>query len=103
MSKPGRNDPCPCGSGKKYKHCCLLNPKPQVVDPLTVPTLANPFAPGWTADPWTPSDLPDEDDSWEPFDFDDEEEVIPSTPLEAAYFLVKDGWLEDESEHISIA
>ena len=22
--KPGRNDPCPCGSGKKYKHCCLV-------------------------------------------------------------------------------
>ncbi|TXT21685.1 MAG: TPR repeat-containing protein, partial [Gallionellaceae bacterium] len=21
-SKPGRNDPCPCGSGKKYKQCC---------------------------------------------------------------------------------
>ncbi|MEG3070254.1 MAG: hypothetical protein HQP61_10175 [Peptococcaceae bacterium] len=21
--KPGRNDPCPCGSGKKYKKCCL--------------------------------------------------------------------------------
>jgi len=20
--KPGRNDPCPCGSGLKYKHCC---------------------------------------------------------------------------------
>jgi Mlc titration factor MtfA (ptsG expression regulator) len=20
---PGRNDPCSCGSGKKYKHCCL--------------------------------------------------------------------------------
>ena len=20
----GRNSPCPCGSGKKYKHCCLL-------------------------------------------------------------------------------
>ncbi len=19
----GRNDPCPCGSGKKYKNCCL--------------------------------------------------------------------------------
>jgi hypothetical protein len=19
----GRNDPCPCGSGKKYKHCCM--------------------------------------------------------------------------------
>jgi hypothetical protein len=23
MSKIGRNDPCPCGSGKKYKTCCL--------------------------------------------------------------------------------
>lgn len=22
--KPGRNDRCPCGSGKKYKQCCLL-------------------------------------------------------------------------------
>ena len=21
-SKIGRNDPCPCGSGRKYKHCC---------------------------------------------------------------------------------
>ena len=24
--KVGRNDPCPCGSGKKYKKCCLGNP-----------------------------------------------------------------------------
>lgn len=23
MSKTGRNQPCPCGSGKKYKTCCL--------------------------------------------------------------------------------
>ncbi len=23
MGKIGRNDPCPCGSGKKYKNCCL--------------------------------------------------------------------------------
>jgi hypothetical protein len=22
--KTGRNDPCPCGSGKKYKKCCGL-------------------------------------------------------------------------------
>lgn len=21
-AKPGRNDPCPCGSGRKFKHCC---------------------------------------------------------------------------------
>ena len=24
-NKPGRNDPCPCGSGKKYKKCCGKN------------------------------------------------------------------------------
>jgi hypothetical protein len=24
--KVGRNDPCPCGSGRKYKKCCLLSP-----------------------------------------------------------------------------
>jgi uncharacterized protein YecA (UPF0149 family) len=23
IPKTGRNDKCPCGSGKKYKHCCL--------------------------------------------------------------------------------
>src|SRR6516165_5092437 len=23
MANSGRNDPCPCGSGKKYKRCCL--------------------------------------------------------------------------------
>ena len=22
MGKVGRNDPCPCGSGRKYKRCC---------------------------------------------------------------------------------
>jgi len=21
--EPGRNDDCPCGSGKKYKKCCI--------------------------------------------------------------------------------
>lgn len=37
--KPGRNDPCPCGSGKKFKHCCLdrltvqRGPQPSV-DPV---------------------------------------------------------------------
>ncbi|MCL2713091.1 MAG: SEC-C metal-binding domain-containing protein [Alphaproteobacteria bacterium] len=31
MAKPavktGRNDPCPCGSGRKYKHCCMAKDK----------------------------------------------------------------------------
>ena len=34
--KIGRNDPCPCGSGKKYKRCCLnaKNPKPVNLEKL---------------------------------------------------------------------
>src|SRR3990172_11411336 len=27
--KSGRNDLCPCGSGKKYKRCCLGNEPPR--------------------------------------------------------------------------
>ena len=28
--KIGRNDPCPCGRGRKYKHCCLRSDTPSV-------------------------------------------------------------------------
>ncbi len=28
--KIGRNDPCPCGSGRKYKHCCLPSQAPSI-------------------------------------------------------------------------
>ena len=31
---PGRNDPCPCGSGRKFKHCCLG--KAEAVDQVCV-------------------------------------------------------------------
>lgn len=30
--KIGRNDPCPCGSGKKYKNCCLRKEKMSIPD-----------------------------------------------------------------------
>ena len=39
MGKIGRNEQCPCGSGKKYKHCCLLKEQAGVT-----PTPANPQA-----------------------------------------------------------
>lgn len=26
----GRNAPCPCGSGKKYKRCCALKPRQEM-------------------------------------------------------------------------
>lgn len=27
-NEPGRNDPCFCGSGKKFKKCCIDKPSP---------------------------------------------------------------------------
>jgi hypothetical protein len=56
--KIGRNDPCPCGSGKKYKKCCMEKDRAaergqRVVLPIEV------VAP--TATAWSPlplSDLP---------------------------------------------
>lgn len=32
MSAPGRNDRCPCGSGKKYKQCCLGQAEPATTE-----------------------------------------------------------------------
>ena len=33
--KPGRNEPCPCGSGRKYKSCCLGR---ETARPATTPS-----------------------------------------------------------------
>ena len=35
--KIGRNDPCPCGSGKKYKKCCIDKCVRDVSDVHTAP------------------------------------------------------------------
>ena len=34
MDKMGRNEPCPCGSGKKYKRCCLGQEAPAKAPPV---------------------------------------------------------------------
>ena len=40
MSKISRNDPCPCGSGKKYKKCCGLKEqqarRPRLSSPVSL-------------------------------------------------------------------
>lgn len=43
----GRNDPCTCGSGKKYKNCCMLKnaPKPAGQRKLTAKWINAPQAP----------------------------------------------------------
>jgi tetratricopeptide (TPR) repeat protein len=52
MAKTGRNEPCPCGSGKKYKQCCLAKdeaaaraaqPATPAAPPARRPSLASYF------------------------------------------------------------
>lgn len=40
--KVGRNDPCPCGSGRKYKHCCLQGQVPPETAVHSIPLTALP-------------------------------------------------------------
>lgn len=49
--KTGRNDPCPCGSGKKFKHCCLRKgdgeqrsgPAQSIADEIAIAAAERPF------------------------------------------------------------
>ena len=36
MAKIGRNAPCPCGSGKKYKNCCAIRKKLSSTRKITI-------------------------------------------------------------------
>jgi tetratricopeptide (TPR) repeat protein len=40
MAKIGRNDLCPCGSGKKYKRCCLARDEAAAREKLAATTMA---------------------------------------------------------------
>ena len=51
----GRNDPCPCGSGKKYKKCCLQKDEQEAKVRHTAP---NPFEEDEEMLPFDPSSFP---------------------------------------------
>jgi hypothetical protein len=48
---PGRNDPCHCGSGKKYKHCCLAKDEAAEREKLAAEEKAAPPAEAGEAPP----------------------------------------------------
>jgi hypothetical protein len=60
VNKVGRNDPCPCGSGKKYKNCCKRKeqgnvapampgrPRQHEIDEEALIHIRNMFPNGWT-------------------------------------------------------
>jgi len=52
MTKIGRNAPCPCGSGKKYKHCC--RPRERAAPPVPAVDEASTAVPVVT---WNDDDL----------------------------------------------
>jgi hypothetical protein len=98
MSKVGRNDPCPCGSGRKHKQCCLAAASGptdllwhrlrQVIDPLVADLLT--FSRGEFGDALI-------EEAWEEFILEDEPEPFsPETvhmPVFIPWFLYE--WLPD--------
>jgi hypothetical protein len=50
--KVGRNDPCPCGSGKKYKRCCEARDRERPLSPYAGLTMQEALdEPGRHGDP----------------------------------------------------
>lgn len=83
--KIGRNDPCPCGSGKKYKQCCLAASIDEVQDPTHLL---------WQRIRWATADFPARmsrfvletygavalDEAWDEFTLWDGSRFDPDTP-----------------------
>jgi tetratricopeptide (TPR) repeat protein len=90
MAKPGRNDPCPCGSGKKYKRCCLDK---DVAAELELERLA---AAAWR--PVVDVDIVNRFDEFD-IDTDDVEDEITANS-NAAVDLIDEGRL-DEAEQVA--
>jgi len=84
--KPGRNDRCPCGSGKKYKHCCLNAGSVPVAAPADLSwrrlrALLDGFATEmlrFTAEAYGPLAL---HEAWDEFTGYDDLEFDPNTPF----------------------
>ena len=66
--KVGRNEACPCGSGKKYKKCCLLLVERRITErPIAASDIKSEFSRYFTPDQWAES---------EPQHFDDLDRLI---------------------------
>ena len=84
--KLGRNDPCPCGSGKKYKHCCLIAGTVSTASPADLVwrrmrVLLKGYPPrmmGFIHEAYGPSAM---HEAWREFIGQDDVELDPNTPL----------------------
>jgi tetratricopeptide (TPR) repeat protein len=90
MAKPGRNDPCPCGSGKKYKRCCLANHEQAERTALAAAAARpSPQSPGVAADLARRIAIAAPDDN----------DVELATLSNAAVDLVHEGKLDEAEKH----
>ena len=60
----GRNEPCPCGSGKKYKRCCGVNAAPKLSAPREPAPFAGGFNPKAGAPGFDPKMMENMDPQW---------------------------------------
>jgi hypothetical protein len=84
--KTGRNDPCSCGSGKKYKHCCLNAGSVQADPPVDLTwrrlrELLDGYATKMLRFITEAYGLSAVHEAWAEFICDDELEFEPDTPL----------------------
>lgn len=71
MSKIGRNDPCHCGSGKKYKKCCLSKDEERILEKMKETAVVD------DGEPWEDNE---EEPGW--FTLDDKEEAVEEEEAE---------------------
>ena len=108
MTTVGRNDPCPCGSGRKFKHCCLrvrdgednLRVRLRSAEGALVPALfsyaAREFGPEFFAEAWDEfflwNDVPDDIASSKEFGTTFDPFFVFDFVADAAEDPLPDGW-----------
>jgi hypothetical protein len=82
--KTGRNDSCPCGSGKKYKKCCLEKDRLEENDKKSEALSIHPEIDEWESenesffDSWGKTDAPEKE---EEYDYDVKDEAVDGDQL----------------------
>ena len=71
MSKIGRNDPCHCGSGKKYKKCCMANDEQEIANSVPNSRIQKEY--GGLSVRKTPEELAFERDYFDEEEFEEDE------------------------------
>jgi hypothetical protein len=104
MKRAGRNDPCLCGSGKKYKKCCFMKESIQTVTRLLLVKTSEELIPEllqYAVDKYGEELF---DDAWDEFGGDEQEFCIEESPYREMFirwllFLwLPDEYLTDEEE-----